>query len=74
MLSAEKDKASDLHDWFASERFKGIVRLYSPRQVIEQCGAIETDYPIARQAAEDFYAHLRQLFSRRKSITTFGPY
>ncbi len=74
MATAAKDMSSDFHDWFASERFKGILRLYSPRQVIEQRGAIETDYPVARKAAEDFYPRLRQLFKTGKSITTFGPY
>src|SRR5579862_2723310 len=74
MATAARDTASDFHDWFAGERFKGIVRLYSPRQVIEQRGAIETDYPVARKAAEDFYPRLRQLFKSGKSITTFGPY
>jgi isocitrate lyase len=74
MATAVQEKGSSLSEWFASERFQGIVRLYSPRQVIEQRGAIETDYPIARRAAEDFYAHLRKLFGASKSITTFGPY
>src|SRR5207245_9131933 len=30
--------------------------------------------PVARAAAEGFYALLRALFEQRKSITTFGPY
>ena len=60
--------------WFASPRFAGIVRLYSPRQVAEQQGTIEGDYTVARQAAEAFYARLRELFQQRKQITTFGPY
>ncbi len=61
-------------DYFASPRFAGIVRLYSPRQVVEQQGTVPTDYPVARQAAEGFYARLRQLFAERRQITTFGPY
>jgi isocitrate lyase len=61
-------------DWFASPRFEGIVRLYSPRQVAEQQGTISGDYTVARQAAEEFYARLRELFEQRKQITTFGPY
>jgi isocitrate lyase len=65
---------ADVEKWFASPRFKGITRLYSPRQVVEQRGTIPTDYPIARRTAEDFYARLRELFEQRKSITTFGPY
>src|SRR5271165_2070265 len=61
-------------EWFASPRFDGIVRLYSPRQVAEQQGTISGDYAVARQAAEEFYARLRELFEQRKQITTFGPY
>src|SRR5580692_2542766 len=60
--------------WFASPRFAGIIRLYSPRQVAEQQGTIPGDYTVARQAAEEFYARLRELFELRKQITTFGPY
>ncbi len=60
--------------WFESPRFKGIVRLYSPREVAQQQGTIEIDYTVARKAAEDFCARLRELFKVRKSITTFGPY
>jgi isocitrate lyase len=61
-------------EWFRSPRFEGIVRLYSPREVAEQQGTIENDYPVARRAAEEFYSRLRELFKERKSITTFGPY
>src|SRR5208337_4845489 len=61
-------------EYFANPRFNGIVRLYSPRQVVEQRGTIGTDYPIARKASEAFYARLRELFAAGKSITTFGPY
>src|SRR5216684_1175407 len=60
--------------WFASPRFAGIVRLYSPREVAEQQGTISSDYTVARRAAEEFYARLRELFEQRKQITTFGPY
>jgi isocitrate lyase len=60
--------------YFDSPRFEGITRLYSARQVVEQRGTIPSDYSIARQAAEDFYPHLRDLFAQKKSITTFGPY
>lgn len=60
--------------WFASPRFSGIVRLYSPREVAEQQGTIYSDYGVARRTAEDFYAHLHELFAQRKQITTFGPY
>jgi len=60
--------------WFASPRFAGIVRLYSPREVAEQQGTIASDYAVALRAAEEFYARLRDLFEQRKQITTFGPY
>jgi len=60
--------------WFASPRFSGVVRLYSPRQVAEQQGTIPGDYTVARRAAEEFYARLQELFLQRKQITTFGPY
>jgi isocitrate lyase len=61
-------------EWFASSRFSGIVRLYSPRQVAEQQGTLSGDYTVARRAAEEFYARLRELFEQRRQITTFGPY
>ena len=61
-------------EWFARPRFGGIVRLYSPRQVAEQQGTISGDYTVARRAAEEFYARLRELFEQRRQITTFGPY
>jgi isocitrate lyase len=60
--------------YFDSPRFEGITRLYSARQVVEQRGTIPSDYIVAREAAEAFYARLRELFAQRKSITTFGPY
>jgi isocitrate lyase len=61
-------------EWFASPRFDGIVRLYSPRQVAEQQGMLSSDYIVARRAAEEFYVRLRELFEQRRQITTFGPY
>jgi isocitrate lyase len=42
--------------------------------VAEQQGTIDTDYTVARNAAEQFYTRLRELFAQRKCITTFGPY
>ncbi|MDP9270977.1 MAG: isocitrate lyase ICL2 [Chloroflexota bacterium] len=56
------------------ERFARTTRLYSPRQVVEQRGTIETNYPVASNAADRFYARLRELFVQRSSITTYGPY
>ena len=74
VMSEQEERVREVEKYFASPRFKGIIRLYSPRQVVEQRGTIATDYPIARSAAEGFYARLRELFSVGKSITTFGPY
>jgi isocitrate lyase len=73
MRSFEQDIA-EFTEWIESPRFKGIVRLYSARQVIEQRGTIAADYPIARVAAGEFYELLRELFEQRRQITTFGPY
>ncbi|AFM17659.1 isocitrate lyase [Mycolicibacterium chubuense NBB4] len=69
----ERDVA-ETQSYFDSPRFEGIIRLYSARQVAEQRGTIPADYPVAREAATAFYPHLRDLFARGKSITTFGPY
>jgi isocitrate lyase len=60
--------------YFDDQRFAGIIRLYTARQVSEQRGTIPTDYTIAREAATAFYPRLRELFAEKKSITTFGPY
>ena len=69
----ERDVA-ETQRYFDSPRFEGIIRLYSARQVVEQRGTIPADYTVAREAAAAFYARLRELFAKRKSITTFGPY
>lgn len=60
--------------YFSSARFRGITRLYSPRQVVEQRGTIRRDYSIAKNAAGAFYKRLRELFAEGKQITSFGPY
>jgi isocitrate lyase len=73
MTSFEQELA-EVGRWFSSPRFKGIVRLYSPRQVVEQRGTIHGDYRVAHTAATGFYARLRELFEQRRQITTFGPY
>jgi len=73
-MNTFEERIREVSEYFASPRFKGITRLYSPRQVVEQRGTIPTEYPIARGAAEAFYARLRELFSQGKSVTTFGPY
>ncbi|MER3445525.1 MAG: isocitrate lyase [Candidatus Dadabacteria bacterium] len=69
----EKEVNETKH-WFSSPRFKGITRLYSARQVVQQRGTIEIDYPVARKAAEAFYNRLMELFAKGEQITTFGPY
>jgi isocitrate lyase len=69
-----EDDVAELQRWFDSPRFSGIKRLHSAREVAEQRGSITVDYPVARLAAEGFYARLRELFEQKKSITTFGPY
>jgi isocitrate lyase len=67
-------QVADARQWFANPRFDGIVRLHTAQQVAEQQGTIRGDYAVARKAAEDFYARLRELFQQCKQITTFGPY
>jgi isocitrate lyase len=67
-------QVKDAEKWLGRPRFAGIVRLYSAREVAEQQGTISSDYTVARQAAEEFYLRLRELFEQRKQITTFGPY
>ncbi len=73
-MTSFDDQVQAARDWMAQPRFEGITRLYTARQVAEQQGTIPQDYPIARGAAEGFYARLRELFAQRRSITTFGPY
>jgi len=69
-----EQEIAEVNAWFASDRFKGVKRLYSARQVVEQRGAIRADHPLTRATAESFYARLRELFQQRRCITTFGPY
>ncbi|MBZ5654842.1 MAG: isocitrate lyase ICL2 [Acidobacteriia bacterium] len=73
-MNSFEDRVREVSEWLANARFKGIIRLYTPRQVVEQRGTIAADYPVARAAAEGFYDRLRELFQDGKSITTFGPY
>ncbi|HSI99303.1 MAG TPA: isocitrate lyase ICL2 [Patescibacteria group bacterium] len=68
------DEVAATRAWMTGARFDGISRLHTPRQVVEQRGAIPTDYPVARRAAERLHARLRELFAERGAITTFGPY
>ncbi len=73
-MDTYEQRLTDMTEWFDSPRFKGIVRLFSPRQVVEQRGSIPAEYSVARSAAEGFYWRLRELCDQGKSITTFGPY
>jgi isocitrate lyase len=73
-MATFEEEVAAMQRWFASPRFKGQKRLFSPREVVEQRGAIRTDYTVAREAAEGFHARLRQLFSEKKCVTTFGPF
>jgi len=73
MVSFEKEIAQT-KEWFTNPRFKGITRLYSARQAVEQRGTIRREYSVAKRAATEFYDLLRELFAMGESITTFGPY
>ena len=73
-MSSFDEQVAETKAWLESPRFRGITRLYSARQVVQQRGTICTTYPVAEAAAAAFYARLRELFDERKSITTFGPY
>ena len=68
------DEVATTQRYFDSPRFDGITRLYTARQVVEQRGTIPVEYSVAREASTAFYQRLRELFSQKKSITTFGPY
>jgi isocitrate lyase len=67
-------EVSELRRWFASARFEGVRRVHSAREVVEQRGTIRPGYAVAREAAEAFWARLRELFAQKRCITTFGPY
>ena len=73
-MNSFEQQVAEVREWFDGPRFEGIVRLHSPREVVEQRGSIPTGYVVARAAAEAFYARLRDLFAQRSQITTFGPY
>ena len=72
-MDFEKEVAQ-VRQWFASPRFKGITRVHSAREVVEQRGTIRPDHAVARGAAQAFHDRLRQLYDQKKAITTFGPY
>jgi isocitrate lyase len=73
-MKSFESELSETAGFMNGPRFEGITRLYSARQVVEQRGTIQTDYIVARIAAEQFYARLRELSAAGKQITTFGPY
>ncbi|MBI3270054.1 MAG: isocitrate lyase family protein [Planctomycetes bacterium] len=73
-MSTFDEEVAETQRWFDAPRFKGITRLHTARQVVAQRGTIRSDYRVAREAAEAFYARLRELFEARKAVTTFGPY
>ncbi len=73
MNSFDRDIA-EAREWMDQERFEGILRLYSARQVAAQRGTIPSEYTVARDAAEAFFLRLRELFEQKQAITTFGPY
>ncbi|MCA9231465.1 MAG: isocitrate lyase/phosphoenolpyruvate mutase family protein [Planctomycetales bacterium] len=64
----------EIKQWMEGPRFQRLKRLYGPRQVAEQRGSIAQDYAVARNAAQDMYSRLRELYRSNQSITTFGPY
>ena len=68
------EELAALRHWMEGDRFRGLTRLHTARQVAEQRGTIETNYTVARNAARDLWRRLRELFDERRAITTFGPY
>src|SRR6185503_2410578 len=72
-MSIEQE-VTEMRRWFEGPRFAGLKRLHTAREVVEQRGSIRADYAIARDAAAAFHARLRELFTQKKCITTFGPF
>ncbi|MEZ4586654.1 MAG: isocitrate lyase/phosphoenolpyruvate mutase family protein, partial [Gemmatimonadales bacterium] len=64
----------DTRAWMKSPRFTEITRLHSARQVVEQQGTMPCEYPIAARYSAEFHELLRELYAKRESVTTFGPY
>ena len=73
-MTAFEQRVSEMRAWFESPRFKGLTRLFTAREVVEQRGTIAADYTVARDTAAAFHARLRELYAQKKSITTFGPF
>ena len=65
-MDFEKE-VEQVRQWFESPRFKGITRVHTAREVVEQRGTIRPDYAVARGAAEAFHARLRAALRRRRS-------
>jgi len=69
-----EEAVAEMKAYFNQPRFKGIQRLYSARQVAEQQGNIFNDYSVAKKASAEFYTRLKEHFTEKTQITTFGPY
>jgi isocitrate lyase len=69
-----EENVQEMRRWFDAARFKGIQRLYTPREVVEQRGTIRHEHSVARDTAFAFHARLRELFESGKCMTSFGPY
>ena len=65
MTTPFEEETDQTQAWFDSPRFEGITRLYSARQVVVQRGTINQDHTVAREAAEQFYARVRQGLGHR---------
>ena len=68
------ESVAAMRGYFESPRFTNIKRLYGAREVVEQRGTIRDEYSVARDTAAAFHARLRELFSEKKCMTSFGPY
>ena len=70
-----EERVQQMTEWFASPRFKGIVRLYSPRQVVEQRGTHRRRISHRAQRRRGLLLPgCESCLIEGKSITTFGPY
>ena len=69
-----EDHITQMRAWFESPRFKGIRRLYTAREVVEQRGTIRDEHSVAHDTAVAFHARLRELFETKKCMISFGPY
>jgi isocitrate lyase len=47
-------------EWKTSERWKGIVRSYTAKRVVELRGTLQIDYPLARIGAEKLWSLLKK--------------